>query len=224
MDKKIIAIIVTVIGLFATFVIFGIVLLTRGVSSEQEASTTTGNVLLRTDNSVNYSFINWHLESALGAVIAAIISLAALYAVYKRIKNWWNGRTPATLPAPPPVAIVPPTPLHPLAQDQSIPPHHLLLQDLPPSYRSILPRRRQRLSVNPRLQSVRYVANPTRAPITLPPTVTPPDFDMERLQAQIRQVLARGREEDSEDDAMYEMEEESVSLDRAAALSNMDID
>ena len=95
MNKKIIAIIVTVIGLFATFVIFGIVLLTRGVSSEQEASTNTGNVLLRTDNSVNYSFINWHLESALGAVIAAIISLAALYAVYKRIKNWWSGRTPA---------------------------------------------------------------------------------------------------------------------------------
>ena len=80
------------------------------------------------------------------------------------------------------------------------------------------------MSVNPRLQSVRYVANPTRAPITLPPTVASPDFDMERLEAQIRQVLARGREEDSEDDAMYEMEEESVSLDRAAALSNMDID
>ena len=47
---------------------------------------------------------------------------------------------------------------------------------------------------------------------------------MERLQAQIRQVLAVEREEDSEDDATYEMEEENVSIDRATALANMDID
>ena len=87
------------------------------------------------------------------------------------------------------------------------------------------------MSVNPRLQSVRYVANPARGPITLSPMVASPDFDMQRLEAQIRQVMTRGREEDFENEDMYEMEEESVSLDRArdlaghtAALSNIDID
>ena len=231
MDKKIIAIAVIALGLVATFVVFGIVLLTRGVSSEQEANTSTGDVLLQTDNSTNYSLINWHIESALGAVIVSLISLTVLNAAYKRIKNWWRGRTPATLPVPPPVAMVSPTPLMPQAQEQSIPPQPLLLQDLPPTYRSIHPRRRQRMSTNPRLQSVRYVVNPAWGPTTLPPMVASPDFDMQRLEAQIRQVMTRGREEDSENEDLYEMEEESASLDRArdlaghtAALSDIDID
>ena len=183
MDKKIIAIAVIALGLVATFVVFGIVLLTRGVSSEQEANTNTGDVLLQTDNSTNYSLINWHIESALGAVIVSLISLTVLNAAYKRIKNWWRGRTPATLPVPPPVAMVSPTPLMP--KEQSIPPQPLLLQDLPPTYRSIHPRRRQRMSTNPRLQSVCYVVNPVRGPTTLPSTVATTDFDMQRLEARL---------------------------------------
>ena len=101
MNKKAIAIAAGVIGLFVTFVTFGIILLTRGTNSNEEATTTSGNVLLKTDNSINYSFINWHLESAVGGVLAAILTLAAIYTVLKRIKTWWRGRFPVTTPTPP---------------------------------------------------------------------------------------------------------------------------
>ena len=112
MNKKVVAIVAGVIGLFVTFVIFGIILLTRGTNSNEEATTTSGDVLLSTDNSISYSFINWHLESAVGGVLASILTLAAIYTALKKLKAWWRGRFPVITPTLPPVAIVPPSPLH----------------------------------------------------------------------------------------------------------------
>ena len=219
MNKKVVTISAGVTVLFVTFVIFGIILLTRGPNSSEEASTNTGDVLLSTDNSTSYSFINWHVESAVGGVLASILTLGAIYTILKKLKAWWLRRFPVTTPTLSPSTTIPPPPLHLSAPDQPINPHHLLIQDLPPAYRNIAPRRRHRLSVNPHIQTVRYIPNPSR--ITLPNSASPPDFDMERLNAQIRQVLAVDREEDSEDEeTTYEMEQQHASINQA----NLDID
>ena len=108
MEKKIIAMVVTVSGLLLTFIVILIVLMTKGVNSNQEATTSSGDVMLKTDNSTNYSLFSWHTESAIGAVIVALIILSLLNVAYNRLKSCWKARTTATVPIQPLVVTAPP--------------------------------------------------------------------------------------------------------------------